>query len=136
MLTGFNHLTLSCRNLEKSIPFYRDLLGLKLNAVWDNGAYLSLPGLWLCLSKEAVKPAEPHPEYTHYAFSISSADLPAFRETLHAAGVIEWKENRSEGDSCYFLDPDGHKLEAHDGDLQHRLAACKRQPYQGMTIFD
>ncbi|MGY2797151.1 catechol 2,3-dioxygenase-like lactoylglutathione lyase family enzyme [Ewingella americana] len=136
MLTGFNHLTLSCRDLEKSVPFYRDLLGFKLDAIWDNGAYLSLPGLWLCLSKEQVKPPTPHEEYTHYAFTIGSEHMAAFRQKLQEAGVVEWKQNRSQGDSCYFLDPDGHKLEAHDGGLQHRLAACRNQPYAGMTIFD
>lgn len=136
MLTGFNHLTLSCHDLELSVPFYRDLLGFKLEAIWDNGAYLSLPGLWLCLSQEQVKPLTPHAEYTHYAFSIRAEHMAAFMQNLREAGVIEWKQNKSQGDSCYFLDPDGHKLEAHDGSLQHRLAACQQQPYAGMTIFD
>ncbi len=136
MLTGFNHLTLSCNNLERSIHFYSELLGLKLNAVWATGAYLSLPGLWLCLTKETCQKSAPHPEYTHYAFSINSDNLGAFRKRLQAAGVIEWKENRSEGESYYFLDPDGHKLEAHEGDLTSRLAACRLTPYSGMKIFD
>jgi catechol 2,3-dioxygenase-like lactoylglutathione lyase family enzyme len=113
MLTGFNHLTLSCSNLDQSIRFYCELLGLKLNATWAGGAYLSLPGLWLCLTNETTKTALPQPEYTHYAFSIKSENISKFREILQAAGVTEWKQNHSEGGSYYFLDPDGHKLEAH-----------------------
>ncbi|GHL45122.1 hypothetical protein ECZU28_51170 [Escherichia coli] len=30
---------------------------------------------------------------------------------LAQAGAEVWKDNRSEGASYYFLDPDGHKLE-------------------------
>jgi catechol 2,3-dioxygenase-like lactoylglutathione lyase family enzyme len=44
--------------------------------------------------------------------------------------------NRSEGDSLYFLDPDGHQLEAHVGGLASRLAACREAPYDGMVFFD
>ncbi|HBP6801995.1 LysR family transcriptional regulator [Pseudomonas aeruginosa] len=47
-----------------------------------------------------------------------------------------WKQNRSEGDSFYFLDPDGHRLEAHVGDLRSRLAACRQAPYAGMRFAD
>ncbi|MEG6705638.1 glutathione transferase, partial [Pseudomonas aeruginosa] len=53
---------------------------------------------------------------------------------LRAHGVREWKQNRSEGDSFYFLYPDGHRLEAHVGDLRSRLAACRQAPYAGMSF--
>ena len=45
MLTGLNHLTLAVTDLNRSVVFYRDLLQLRLDATWDVGAYLSLPGV-------------------------------------------------------------------------------------------
>ncbi|OLF55571.1 fosfomycin resistance glutathione transferase [Pseudomonas chlororaphis] len=135
MLTGLNHLTLAVADLDRSLGFYRDLLQLRLDARWDGGAYLSLPGLWLCLSLDPARQPPAAPDYTHYAFGIGAGDFPAFVQRLREAGVREWRDNRSEGASFYFLDPDGHRLEAHVGDLASRLRACRRQPYAGMTIF-
>ena len=135
MLTGLNHLTLSGRELARSVAFYRDMLGLRLHARWDRGAYLSAGDLWLCLSRDAAA-ATGAGGYTHYAFSISQQDFPAFAARLRAAGVPEWQQNRSAGDSLYFLDPDGHQLEAHTGSLAQRLAACRAAPYQGMVFED
>jgi catechol 2,3-dioxygenase-like lactoylglutathione lyase family enzyme len=136
MLTGLNHLTLAVRDLERSMVFYRQLLGFRVFASWDRGAYLSLGDLWLCLSLDCLKREEPAPDYTHYAFSTSQDNLQNLRERLRDQYVREWKQNRSEGDSLYFLDPDGHKLEAHVGDLRSRLAQCRLQPYAGMRFFD
>ncbi|PKA71692.1 catechol 2,3-dioxygenase-like lactoylglutathione lyase family enzyme [Pseudomonas baetica] len=136
MLTGLNHLTLAVSDLTRSLAFYRDLLGLRIEATWDAGAYLSLPGLWLCLSFDSQRTAEPCADYTHYAFNLGAADFPLFVERLKAANVREWRDNRSEGASFYFLDPDGHKLEAHVGDLASRLAACRQKPYAGMRFYD
>lgn len=136
MLTGLNHLTLAVSDLTRSLAFYRDVLGLRIEATWDAGAYLSLPGLWLCLSYDPQRMAEPSTDYTHYAFSLGAADFPLFVERLKAANVREWRDNRSEGASFYFLDPDGHKLEAHVGDLASRLAACRQKPYAGMRFYD
>lgn len=59
MLTGLNHLTLAVRDLQRSLAFYRDVLQLDVEATWDNGAYLSLPGLWLCLSEDPQRSGEP-----------------------------------------------------------------------------
>ena len=136
MLTGLNHLTLSVADVSASLAFYRDILGCRPLARWDAGAYLSLGDLWLCLSHDRERSTSPAPDYTHYAFSIGAADFVPFVTALRAVGVREWKNNRSEGKSIYFLDPDGHKLEAHVGDVQARLAACRLRPYAGMVFFD
>jgi catechol 2,3-dioxygenase-like lactoylglutathione lyase family enzyme len=136
MLTGLNHLTLAVTDVERSFAFYRDLLGFSPAAIWNTGAYLSLGGLWLCLSLDGKRAVSPQPDYTHYAFDISEGAFEAFRMRLLDAGVTEWRQNKSEGDSFYFLDPDGHQLEAHAGNLAGRLAACRGAPYAGMRFFE
>ncbi|NWA67229.1 fosfomycin resistance glutathione transferase [Pseudomonas reactans] len=135
MLSGFNHMTLAVTDLPLSIRFYHELLQLHLDATWDAGAYLSLPGLWLCLSLDPLRDSKPAADYTHYAFTVAAADFTALVERLRAALVEEWRDNRSEGASFYFLDPDGHKLEAHVGDLASRLQACRAKPYAGMKFY-
>nr|WP_155473366.1 fosfomycin resistance glutathione transferase [Pseudoduganella buxea] len=135
-MTGLNHLTLAVRELEPSVDFYRSLLGFRLHASWRSGAYLSLGELWLCLSLDPSRSTVPSPDYTHYAFSISQQDFSNFARRLLDHGAHQWRDNRSEGDSLYFLDPDGHKLEVHVGDLASRLAQCRAQPYEAMRFFD
>lgn len=78
----------------------------------------------------------PGADYTHYAFSIAQQDFAPFCARLRAAGAQAWRRNRSEGDSFYFLDPDGHQLEAHVGGLASRLAQCRAAPYAGMRFPD
>ncbi|CAI0761526.1 Glutathione transferase fosA [Serratia entomophila] len=135
MLTGLNHLTLAVRDLDRSFDFYRGRLGFSPRARWQNGAYLSLGELWLCLSLDAARAPENSRDYTHYAFSVAPENFARVAQRLRQAGVKEWKNNRSEGESLYFLDPDGHQLEIHAGDLASRLAACKEAPYKGMQFF-
>ncbi|OYO26377.1 VOC family protein [Janthinobacterium sp. PC23-8] len=135
MLTAFNHLTLSVSNLSRSFDFYSNLVGLKPEAIWNTGAYLSLAELWVCLSLSGGAISERTTTYTHYAFSIRPEDLDQFKKRLLEHGVHAWQQNSSEGDSFYFLDPDGHQLEAHVGTLTSRLVACKRKPYDGMKFF-
>ncbi|CAN1599607.1 fosfomycin resistance glutathione transferase [Pseudomonas sp. B21-028] len=135
MLSGLNHLTLAVIDLDRSVGFYRELLQLRLEARWDSGAYLSLPGLWLCLALDPQRKTEPVADYTHYAFGLAAEHFPVLVARLSAAQVTSWRDNRSEGDSFYFLDPDGHKLEIHVGDLASRLEACRQAPYAGMVFF-
>ena len=135
MLNALNHITLAVSSLPDSIVFYQQVLGFKLAARWDRGAYLSLGDLWLCLSVDQIEAGDLQRNYTHYAFSIRQADFAAFAQRLHEHAVQLWKQDSSEGDSLYFLDPDGHQLEAHVGDLQSRLAACRAKPYAGMVFY-
>lgn len=136
MLTGLNHLTLAVTDLPRSIAFYQGALDARLRARWATGAYLALGDLWLCLALETQCRAQPGGSYTHYAFSIAQSDFASFRDRLLALRVEAWKDNISEGDSFYFLDPDGHRLEIHVGTLASRLAACLQRPYRDMQFFD
>jgi catechol 2,3-dioxygenase-like lactoylglutathione lyase family enzyme len=123
-----NHLTIAVSSLDRSFDFYVNLLGFKPEGRWDGGAYLSAADLWLCLSVDNVSPAN---DYTHYAFSVEDSNFHSAVARLKNANVKAWKSNSSEGDSFYFLDPDGHKLEIHCGSLQTRLKSVQSHHYSG-----
>ncbi|OIK42195.1 VOC family protein [Citrobacter portucalensis] len=133
MLTGLNHITIAANDISRSFNFYVEILGFTPKARWATGAYLCLGDLWLCLSAEKVSSRG---DYTHYAFSIQSEDFDRFANHLKSCGITEWKSNKSEGKSIYLLDPDGHKLEIHDGDLVSRLNSCMKHPYEDMIFFN
>jgi glutathione S-transferase fosA5 len=133
MTTGINHLTFAVSDLSRSLAFYVDVIGCAKAAVWDRGAYLRAGDTWICLSLEAT--IAPAGDYTHIAFTFNAASLAAFGVRLRDARGIEWKSNVSEGDSIYFLDPDGHRLEAHVGSLHSRLASLRKHAYNGLKLF-
>jgi catechol 2,3-dioxygenase-like lactoylglutathione lyase family enzyme len=120
-ITGLNHLTLSVSDLQRSLTFYSDLLGFSIRWRGPSSAYLEAGTLWLALVVDPAVRRGPLPEYSHAAFSVDAADLAAWIEQLTEAGVVRWQESER-ADSFYFLDPDGHKLELHSGDLKGRLA--------------
>jgi len=130
MITGINHITLAVSNLEQSLQFYTKTLGLTGHMKWDNGAYLSAGDLWLCLSCDDPCAKD---DYSHIAFNISPDNFATFSSQLKSHGVKLWRENKSEGKSLYILDPDGHKLELHTGDLKSRLESVRSRPYSGVV---
>ncbi len=103
--------------------------------MWSKGAYLTAGDLWFCLILDDKTRTEALPEYTHLAFSVSNPDFHTIREKIMAADVTKWQDNSSEGESLYILDPDGHKLELHVGDLDSRIASMKAEPFDGMKLF-
>ena len=132
MLLGLNHITFAVQDIERSLAFYRDVLGCELHARWDRGAYLAIGDCWLCLSLDPS--SSPSKGYSHIAFSIDAQLFSSFRQILTEHCVEIWKQNASEGDSVYFVDPDGHRLEAHVGDLESRLKAIRAEPYEGQCV--
>jgi glutathione S-transferase len=85
----------------------------------------------LCLS---VGKVSNNTDYTHFALCVDAGSMASWRIALDAAGVLHWKTNSSEGDSVYILDPDGHRLELHEGSLASRLQALRENPYKGMEF--
>lgn len=132
MITGLNHITLAVKNIQASFIFYQNVLGFTPLCKWEGGAYFLVgdpeqPGcLWFCLDRDARRQGTTCS--THYAFSVSPEDFKAMSERIINSGATLFKENTSPGESLYFLDPDGHKLEIHLGDWKTRIASKKVHP--------
>ena len=135
MIRGLNHITIAVKDLEKSFTFYKDLLGFKPLMKHSKGAYFLAGDLWFCLQLDPRTRAEALPEYTHVAFTVDQNDFSKLSKKLMSAGVTFWQDNVSEGDSVYFVDPDGHKLEIHVGDWRSRIQSAKAKPWNDSLEF-
>lgn len=139
LITTMNHVTLAVKDIERSFHFYHELLGFKPLVKWDKGAYFLLgppnEELWFCLNIDQKR--EVNACYTHYAFSVRKEDFSIISEKIVSAGAKIFKENTSPGESLYFLDPDGHKLEIHVGSWIQRINAKKvdRGNWKNVTWF-
>ncbi|MCC5990946.1 MAG: VOC family protein [Rhodobacteraceae bacterium] len=131
-VSGLNHVTLVVSDLPRALEFYCGVLGCVARLTSARGAYLGAGDLWLCLELG-------HPiargDDTHLALSCAPQDFPTLAQRITDAAP-QWKQNRSEGASVYFLDPDGHKLELHLGNMATRLAHCRHNPPQGAIFHD
>ena len=129
MINGLNHITIAVADIQRSLDFYINTLGFTGHVVWDSGAYLSINTLWLCLSLDSPSPSK---DYSHIAWSVSISSFNTLSNQIISSGAQQWKTNKSEGESLYFLDPDGNKLEIHVGSLEQRLESLKNKPYKGL----
>src|SRR6202166_1951337 len=123
MITALNHITLAVKDINKSFVFYSEVMGLKPLVKWDKGAYFLVGDFWFCLNVD--KNRVPNPCYTHYAFTVTKEQFDKVCGAIIASDAEIFKDNTSPGESLYFLDPDGHKLELHVGNWQNRIEAKK-----------
>ncbi len=134
MITGVNHLTFSVRDLEESVGFYTEALGFRIVARWPAGVYLLAGDAWVVLIPDPSARDGALPEYTHAAFTVSVEDFGVISSRIEQSGAKIWQENQTEGDSLYFLDPDGHKLEIHASNLESRIESERRNSPEGMEL--
>ena len=132
-IEGINHVTLSAPDVEEAIVFYRDVLGCDLVAAWPSGAYLLAGTMWLALVQGNVLAGTD--DYSHIVFTVSSEDLAGVAARVEESGAVVWQDNRTEGDSLYFEDPAGHRLEIHSSDLSARLRSALEHPWEGLTVL-
>ena len=130
---GINHLALVTGNMEKTVIFYRDVLGMALVATTGNKpgmypyrhyffklgqgntiAFFEWPEMVEEFHKPAGLPAQGRIQFDHVSFNLLNEDaLFGLKKTLEEHGidvtsVVDHKFLRS----IYFTDPNGIALEA------------------------
>jgi glyoxylase I family protein len=112
-----HHVSLVVSDTDRSLHFYRDLLGLE---VLPSRPELGYPGAWLAVGGQQIHLLElPNPDPVsgrpahggrdrHAAFLVD--DLERLAERLEAAGVALTR-SRSGRAAFFCRDPDGNALE-------------------------
>jgi len=102
---------LGVRDVQKSIPFYRDLLGMKLTQQFGGFAFFDAGKITLVLSEDRARSSEHVAGATEIVFSVE--DVRASYEALKQQGVTFHREPvQISGPmwAAHILDPDGHLL--------------------------
>lgn len=115
---AFDHVALRVRDLERSIAWYRDVLGLEREHIPAWGDYpvvLRAGGASLALFQAASPdlPSTP-PEairVTHIAFRVGREAFARARGHLEALGLAPQFQDHELCHSLYVRDPDGYEVE-------------------------
>jgi catechol 2,3-dioxygenase-like lactoylglutathione lyase family enzyme len=131
MITGLAHACFTVSDLEHSLEFYRDALGLKPAFVFINnggrrfGIYLHLGGRnFVELFEGQLGERAEGQSYRHICLEVD--DIESTVQTLRNRG-IEVSDPKLGGDrswQAWITDPDGNRIELH-----HYTADSKQAPY-------
>jgi catechol 2,3-dioxygenase-like lactoylglutathione lyase family enzyme len=124
-LERLDHVALTVSDVDRSIEWYRDVLGLEHEheAEWGrNPAFLTIgsTGLALFPAKGSNPPPAGHPDglaMWHVAFRADKRSFEAAREDLDARAIEYRFSDHGLAHSIYFNDPDGHLVEITTYDL-------------------
>jgi glyoxylase I family protein len=117
LIAGMHHVSVIVADTERSLSFYRDLLGLPVDASRPDLGY---PGAWLQLGAQQIHllqvpnpdPMDTRPTHggrdRHLALSVP--DLDRIIERLNSAGV-GYTLSRSGRRALFCRDPDANALE-------------------------
>ena len=102
---GIHEIAFEVRDLERSIAFYRDVLGLSLYSRGPQQA-------WFCIGTQrlALFTRDRPGSGQHFALLIPQDKAEQARDALIAHGFPETMQ-QDDGFSVYVRDPDGNKIE-------------------------
>lgn len=124
--SGLVHFSLPANDVEESLRFYTDILGMKFRGnVGANGRCVVAGDVNVILvGRERPRPADEMHQHNgslcHQAFTVSSEDFDKALESFMEHGVkidgeVEWRKTGTfNGRSLYFFDPTGNRLEIND----------------------
>lgn len=117
LVSGIHHVSILVGDTERSLGFYRNILGLEVDPSRPDLGY---PGAWLWAGQQQIHLLElktgEEPDRLdihggrdrHMALMIN--DLDTLSESLEVAGVA-YTRSRSGRRALFFRDPDGNAIE-------------------------
>lgn len=117
-LRRLQHLVLWVSNVERSVCFYRDVLGFEVKRRRPRAAFLKIPGtpddhhLGLFEQTGVAPPDERVARMYHAAWEVGElTDLARARRRLREAGALVGESDHGASLSLYARDPDGLEFE-------------------------
>ena len=125
-LRKIGHVVLNCRDLERSIRFYTEVLGFQVSDVYPEEMVPGGMAFLRCNTDHhgigligGMKKGAATLDWNHLAFEVGSLDevlLAAKRVREHGAAVdFEGRRRAGVQIAVEFRDPDGHRLEIYWG---------------------
>ena len=114
---GLDHVALTVSDLERSVAFYRDVIGLQSRyGEMHVPMFMLAEGSGLALFPAEVLPGDGGSgdadiRVAHVAFRVDREQFDRARVELPQAGIEPRFEDHGNVHSLYITDPDGHKLE-------------------------
>jgi catechol 2,3-dioxygenase len=118
--TKIGHVHLTVSDLEKSLKFYRDLLGFEVTTWYGNsavflsaGGYHHHIGLNTWAGTGATPPPRGHTGLYHFAILVPNRKelAKAFKRLWEVNYPIEGASDHGVSESIYLTDPDGNGVE-------------------------
>jgi catechol 2,3-dioxygenase-like lactoylglutathione lyase family enzyme len=116
---GIDHIALAVKDVERSVAWYKEVLGLERRHedVW--GSYPAMVGVGatsIALFPVEGTEAKPSPgrdvlAMRHFAFRTDRANFDRARRALSQRGIPLEAQHHGISESIYFHDPDGHEVE-------------------------
>ena len=120
-ITGMNHAVLYVRNVERSVKFYEEALGFRVNMQMPGAAFINAPGgtndhdLGLFEVGDGAGPnlaGRNTVGLYHLAWEVETlTDLAEIAERLQARGALVGATDHGTTKALYAKDPDGLELE-------------------------
>jgi catechol-2,3-dioxygenase len=117
-LRRLQHLVLFVADVERSVRFYRDVLGFEVTVRYPNAAFMKIPGtpddhhLGLFEQRGVRPPDERVARMYHSAWEVGELrDLWRARERLVETGAFVGQSDHGVSLSLYAKDPDGLEFE-------------------------
>lgn len=124
-----DHLTITSTDPERSIAFYKGILGMRMAFDWPGEiAILQAGETYLAVARwQRGSQIEPQPAITvhHFAFKVDAATFEHAKTWLPSQGIKIDLDDHGIHQSIYFRDPDNHIVELACYDLK---GAAEKMP--------